>query len=723
MQSALAALPAVRPELPRRLVRAARRGRLRRRRSPRAGRARSRRLAAASRSPARSSGSSRSTAGSSSSSASTGLGALVRLRSGRLPRVCTAGALRGARSSARAPAVHGARTGSTSSGSASPTCPTRRCFGSGSTPGRIGRSHLLARRRDRVRPDPAARRLLPRPQLDRARSPPAGVHVWEIDARPRPRVARAGGARGAGRRVRAQRPRRRARSARASTAGVAGRRLSLVGGEISALLLGFALVAAVGLRRGLAAERRRLVQRGATRCAGARSPRRRDRRDDARRRARGAARGRCGRRAPSRGGAGFPAAPCCAHGPGTRRAPARAAALAGRDGRARRRRASRAERVAGAPGAHRSTSLAVARRRGRRDRVRRGAARRRHARDGRRRDASSSCCRCSSASPRAVAVARLLGPADAGWPSGCTRRSPPSLRLAMLALARAPARTAATAAFLVVAVGLALFAAGYRSTLERGAGDQAAFAVPLDFTLDRGAAGSSRRSRLRRSRASSGSRRASSAYPVVRQTAEVPGPGTSVLSPTVLGLPPAALAQPALAARLRGRLPLVDARRHGSAPTRRRRSAASRSRPGRRSRCRRDVRGAPVELDLAADAPPATPCSCRSAGERAPGRLVARATPRAAARRSSGSRSRSPRSEAVGARAPRGRGRAVGDPARVDPRSARSGPARATLTDWRGWVARGGVARRRRAALVRVHDRARRCSYAGARRPTAGRCA
>src|SRR5207244_1543700 len=40
---------------------------------------------------------------------------------------------------------------------------------------------------------------------------------------------------------------------------------ALVGGEASTLLLGFAIVVAVGMRRGLANERRRLRQRGASR--------------------------------------------------------------------------------------------------------------------------------------------------------------------------------------------------------------------------------------------------------------------------------------------------------------------------------------------------------------------------------------------------------------------------------------------------------------------------
>src|SRR5436190_23528360 len=67
-----------------------------------------------------------------------------------------------------------------------------------------------------------------------------------------------------------------------------------------------------------------------------------------------------------------------------------------------------------------------------------------------------------------------------------TRHSRTSLRLAVLALARAPSRTVAGCAFVAVALGLALFAAGYRATLDRGAADQAGFEVPLDFTVAEG---------------------------------------------------------------------------------------------------------------------------------------------------------------------------------------------------------------------------------------------
>src|SRR5436190_22524049 len=67
-----------------------------------------------------------------------------------------------------------------------------------------------------------------------------------------------------------------------------------------------------------------------------------------------------------------------------------------------------------------------------------------------------------------------------------TRHSRTSLRLAVLALARAPSRTVAGCAFVSVALGLALFAATYRATLDSSAGDQAGFQVPLDFTLAEG---------------------------------------------------------------------------------------------------------------------------------------------------------------------------------------------------------------------------------------------
>jgi hypothetical protein len=139
----------------------------------------------------------------------------------------------------------------------------------------------------------------------------------------------------------------------------------------------------------------------------------------------------------------------------------------------------------------------------------------------------------------AVLVARLLGPAMRGL-ERVSRKAAIPLRLAALALTRARRRTVAICAFLVVSLGLALFASSYRATLAQGAADEAAFAVPLDFTategsrlvlpLDAAALGSYERlaPRVR-------------AFPIVRQLGSTPGQGTGALSPAVLGVPAAAI--------------------------------------------------------------------------------------------------------------------------------------------------------------------------------------
>jgi hypothetical protein len=58
-----------------------------------------------------------------------------------------------------------------------------------------------------------------------------------------------------------------------------------------------------------------------------------------------------------------------------------------------------------------------------------------------------------------------------------------TVRLALLALGRGSAFAAVAVGFLVVSLGLALFAATYRSTLLEGQRDQAAFALPLDLRV------------------------------------------------------------------------------------------------------------------------------------------------------------------------------------------------------------------------------------------------
>jgi hypothetical protein len=134
-----------------------------------------------------------------------------------------------------------------------------------------------------------------------------------------------------------------------------------------------------------------------------------------------------------------------------------------------------------------------------------------------------------------LAAARLLGPVMTLGERLARGGSVP-LRLALLALARSPARTAAVGAFLVVTVALLVFAASYRATLEQGARDAAAFAVPFDVTVTSGtslAGPLDIATPAHYEKLAGGTR----AYPVLRRTAIARGAGTSAQSPTVLGLP------------------------------------------------------------------------------------------------------------------------------------------------------------------------------------------
>jgi len=82
----------------------------------------------------------------------------------------------------------------------------------------------------------------------------------------------------------------------------------------------------------------------------------------------------------------------------------------------------------------------------------------------------------------AVAAARLLAPVLRGleWAG---RHGPPSLRLALVSLARSPGRVLLSVVFFVLSVGVALFAIAYRATLERGEVEQARYAVPAPYVL------------------------------------------------------------------------------------------------------------------------------------------------------------------------------------------------------------------------------------------------
>jgi len=135
----------------------------------------------------------------------------------------------------------------------------------------------------------------------------------------------------------------------------------------------------------------------------------------------------------------------------------------------------------------------------------------------------------------ALVAARLLSPA-LRLAERTGRSGRPSVRLALLALARAPSRTAVAVAFLLVSVGLALLATAYRATLAGGARDEAAYSVPLDFSVTEGtrlvlpldAAPLDRYEALAPGVA---------AYPVVRRSADVASVGTQPISPLLLGLP------------------------------------------------------------------------------------------------------------------------------------------------------------------------------------------
>jgi hypothetical protein len=318
---------------------------------------------------------------------------------------------------------------------------------------------------------------------------------------------------------------------------IAAHRLVLVGGETSALLLGFAIIAAIGLRRGLANERRRLLARGARRwqagsalgveigsmtVAGALA---------------GIAAGSVVVAAIARA-AGLPSGPILGH---TLPVGWTIAALAGgwagatlvlalttfaRDDETGQRRI----RLADVAAAGAAATIAVGLSRGALDPGSVGSGN----------TVLLLILPALVCFVVAVALARLLAPAMRAT-ERLTRDRSVSLRLAVLALARAPSRTVVSCAFVTVALGLALFAASYRATLARGASDQAAFEVPLDFTVAEGsrlvlpldAAPLARYEALGEG---------TQAYPAVRLSANVPGSGASVLSPTVLGLPARAVA-------------------------------------------------------------------------------------------------------------------------------------------------------------------------------------
>ena len=115
-------------------------------------------------------------------------------------------------------------------------------------------------------------------------------------------------------------------------------------------------------------------------------------------------------------------------------------------------------------------------------------------------------------------------------------RSPLSLRLAAVGIGRGPGTTVVTVAFLTIAFALALLAEGYRATLARGEREQAAFRVPFEFAVREDLSSLVRvldAAPLERYRTVAGP--GGNAYPVLRVTGGA-GRAEQVTGVTVLGL-------------------------------------------------------------------------------------------------------------------------------------------------------------------------------------------
>jgi FtsX-like permease family len=135
-------------------------------------------------------------------------------------------------------------------------------------------------------------------------------------------------------------------------------------------------------------------------------------------------------------------------------------------------------------------------------------------------------------------AARLAGPV-LRLAGRSIRRGPVAVRLALVSLGRQGGRPALVIAFVTAALGLSVFALSYRDTLQAGESDQAAFAVPLDFTVREGAAlvNPLDAAPLERYRDLAPG---AVAAPVIRLSAAVPGAGIPA-QPALIGVPAATL--------------------------------------------------------------------------------------------------------------------------------------------------------------------------------------
>jgi hypothetical protein len=137
-----------------------------------------------------------------------------------------------------------------------------------------------------------------------------------------------------------------------------------------------------------------------------------------------------------------------------------------------------------------------------------------------------------------VAAARLLVPGLRLHERGA-RRGRIHVRIAAHSLARSPGRAAVAVTFLVASLGLGLFAIVYRSTLDDGLSEQAAYAVPQDFTVREDVSPAGLVAPLEAAPISDYEALGAEVTPVLRRTASAGGPEQL----TVLGVPAGAFAE------------------------------------------------------------------------------------------------------------------------------------------------------------------------------------
>ncbi len=618
-----------------------------------------------------------------------GVARLVKLRSGRLPRVCRPARCevlqigRGGKARLDEGGIHLVRVGLGD-------VPGRAIFGASIDTERQGGENptlLLAAGARAFEHLPAFDGLY-RVYAWIAPLDPRRLHIWQIgsvlarETEAQTQLARAGDV------YQLSGPDQALTDARAA-GRVASQRMLLIGGEASALLLGFALITAMGLRRGLANERRRLLQRGARRLQVWLSETAEVAATTVGGALAGAAAGVVGIVVIA-DAAGLPGGAVLAHSLASSASVGALVAL------------WLAATVTVLAGAHVRDTDTPARRVRIIDVLALGAAAAVTfglARGGLDAQALSSggdrglllALPLLVSFVAAVAAVRLLAPTTR-LGERLARRSSVPVRLALLALSRAPVRTTATAAFLLVSLGLGLFASSWRATIERGARDQAAFAVPLDFTLTEGqrlvlpldAAPLSRYDAV-----APGVR----AYPVLRRSADVAGVGTSVLSPTVLGLAPDALARLHWRGDFASLGPGELARRIGAVG---RVAGAGVPLPAGTRRLALDVvlRGVPVELALAVrDAHGRT--STVSLGERPAGTWRLSASVPATARQLLGLEVSLAAAEQLGVNhreTGAEESTTASGAATISPLEARTaGGGTATVTGWRGFLPRAGL--------------------------------